>query len=380
MHIVINGRYLSKPTSGYGRTISNLLPALALLDQENHYTILTPKEFNKNLGPNFEFEVLNEQFNRTWWEQVQIPERAYKIGADILYYPYSTLPFFSRGLNLVVNINNTIPWKFPEFKKGFFNKIRQPLKVSTFKEAEKIITVSDFSKSDIAQTFDINPQKIEAVYQGINPIFKRGITNVQADMIKRRYKISKNFIFCVSSFDLRKNLKKLIEAFSILLKKGHDMDLMLGGSIASTRSPFSYSFEELALYASEFGISNRVKFIRLVPTEDLMILFNLASIFAYPSLYEGFSSAVIEAASCGTPVCASNTSCFPEIVGEAGVLFNPADANEMALAMDNLLTNEALRNDLIQKGYKRAKSFTWENSARCVLRIFQEIREAKGIA
>lgn len=380
MKIGISGYYLTNTTSGYGRLISNLLPALAKIDRENHYLIFVPEETEARLPANFEIELLpfslsslGESVARFWWDHFQVPAMAFKQGVDILHYPYPTLPLRRQKFPLVVNINNIIYWKFKEYRKGIVPKIRQYFKEISFKQAAKIIVPSVATKMDIINTFHIPSEKIALVPYGKNPLFKKGVTKSEAELIKRRYNLRLPFIFYVGSFDFRKNIKRLIRAFALVQAKKPELRLVIGGGIATVLSPFIYSLEEIAAYAQKMGVGGNVHFIRLVPTHDLYVLYNLASAFVYPSLYEGFATAVIEAMACGCPVVASNTSCLPEIVGQAGILVDPYNEQQLAQAIQTIISNTPLRQKLIKQGLERARYFTWEATAYHTLKVYQEI-------
>ena len=379
MKIGLSGYYLSNPTSGYGRSISYLLPALAKIDKENHYIIFTSENIEAKLPANFEIEVVplkvgfwSESFARFRWDHFQVPKAAFKAGVDMLHYPYPTLPFPKQKFPLVVSINKIIRWKFKEYRKGFLTKIRQFFKEISFKRAANIIVPSIATKMDIINTFHISNDKIDIIPYGKNPIFKKGITAGEGEMIKKRYNLKTPFIFYVGSFDFRKNLKRLIRSFASVVRKRPELNLIIAGGISTVVSPFVFSFDDMALYASEHGISDEVHFIRLVPTKDLWVLYNLASAFIYPSLYEGFATAVIEAMSCGCPVVTSNTSCLPEIVGDAGLLVDPYNEASLAAAIEKSVSDYNLRRNLIIKGQKRAEIFSWEQTAKDTLKIYQK--------
>jgi glycosyltransferase involved in cell wall biosynthesis len=380
MKIGISGYYLLNPTSGFGRSIVALLPSLAKKDKENHYVVLVPQKIEARMPANFEIEVIPESINflgtsfaRFWWDHILLPNAAFKAGVDLLHYPYPTLPFFKSKMPLVVSINNIIYWKFKEYRSGLWTKLRQFFKKEGFKKGAKIIVPSIATKMDIINTFHIPSEKIAIIPYGKNPIFKKGITSSQTAVVKKRYNINGPFILYVGSFDFRKNLKRLIRSFAAVAKKRSELNLIIAGGISTVVSPFVFSFDEMALYASNHGVSDKVHFIRLVPTEDLLALYNLASTFVYPSLYEGFATAVIEAMACGCPVVASNTSCLPEVVGDAGILVDPYSEAELASAIEKAVSDYNLKRNLISKGLRQAEKFSWDQTADSTLQVYKEI-------
>lgn len=378
MKIGISGYYLLETGSGYSRSISNLLPALSKIDKENHYCIFVPEMIEAKLPANFEIEVIpmnkifGESMGRFLWDNFQLPRAAFKHGVDILHYPYPTLPYFKQKFPLIVSINNIINWKFKEYHQSSLVKIKQYFKVQSFKNARRIIVPSVATKMDIINNFHIDNQIIKVIPYGKSEIFKRGTNKEEAELIKRRYNLKFPFIFYVGSFDFRKNIKRLIRAFSLLSSKRPELNLVIGGGISTVISPFVFSLEEMMNYATQYNVFEKVKFIRLVPERDLLILYNLASGFIYPSLYEGFATAVIEAMACGCPVAVSNTSCLPEIVNNAGLLFDPYNEKEIASSIERIVYDYNLRRALINKGLIQANNFSWERTARETLNLYQE--------
>jgi len=285
LKIGLSGYYLLKPTSGYGRSITNLLPALAKYDKENHYVILAPKKVEAKLPTNFEIEIIPESitflglsFARFYWEYFQLPRAAFKAGVDLLHYPYPTLPLLSQKIPLIVSINNIIYWKFREYRAGFWMKVRQFFKEISFKKATKIIVPSIVTKMDLINTFHIPNEKIAIIPYGKSPLFKKGVSVSQTEIVKKRYNLKEPFILYVGSFDFRKNLKRLIRSFAAVVQKRSELHLVIAGGISTVVSPFSFSFDDMALYASRHGVSDKVHFIRLVPTRDLLVLYNLLEI------------------------------------------------------------------------------------------------------
>lgn len=380
MKIGISGYYLLNKTSGYGRLIDHLLPALVKIDKENHYVIFVPEEIEGQQPANFETElvplgtnILGDSFARFWWDHFQVPKVAFKAGVDLLHYPYPTLPLPRQRFPLVGNINNVIHWKFKEYRQGTLVKIRQAFKAKSFQQAAKIMVPSIATKMDIINLFHIPNEKIALIPYGKDPLFKKGISASEAENIKKRYNLKLPFILYVGSFDFRKNLKRLIRAFAIVSQKRPELNLLIAGGISTVVSPFVYSFSEMASYAQKMKVAGKVHFTHLIPTADLRVLYNLASAFVYPSLYEGFATAVIEAMACGCPTVVSNTSCLPEIVADAGILVDPYNENEMAAAIDRIVSDHNLRKTLIEKGLSRANDFSWEKTAMSTLKVYQEV-------
>lgn len=181
--------------------------------------------------------------------------------------------------------------------------------------------------------------------------------------IKDRFKIKGDYILSVGTLQPRKNYVRLIEAFSALISQYPNIDLVIVGKKG-------WMWEEILAAPKKFNVANRVKFLDFVPDEDLAMLYKNAKCFALVSLYEGFGIPVLEAMAFGCPVITSNISSLPEVVGNAGILVNPNDVNDIVRGIKEALEN---RKGLIVKGFKQAKKFSWEKCARETLAVLEEI-------
>ena len=172
----------------------------------------------------------------------------------------------------------------------------------------------------------------------------------------------------VGSEDPRKNLLRLIEAFRRISSNHLDVTLLIVGA-----ARFHKERARLVAHVRDVGLTGRVRFIDAVTDEDLPRFYSLATVFAYPSLYEGFGLPPLEAMACGTPVVTSNTSSLPEVVGEAGIMVDPHDVQSLADALERVLTDPALASTLRERGLERARRFTWERAARAHLDVYAEL-------
>ena len=183
-----------------------------------------------------------------------------------------------------------------------------------------------------------------------------------------KYKISRQFILYVGTVELRKNIPLLIRSFHKLLTKGLKLQLVLIGI-------HGYGFDQILKIINELSISEDVVILGYVPNEDIIKFYNIAKLFVFPSLYEGFGLPPLEAMACGCPVITSNISSLPEIVGNAGVLMDPYDPDDLSRKMYQILINKTLQNDLQKKGLKQAKKFSWEKSAHETWKIYEKVLE-----
>lgn len=243
------------------------------------------------------------------------------------------------------------------------------LNMAGLKKADRIITISEFSKNEIVKYLGYPEDKIHIVYPAVDHdhyFRKRGRE------ILKRFNISENekVILYVGSEMPRQNLPFLIKGFSELKKTMPDIKLLKIGN-----PQWRGSREELLRLINELNLQNDVIFVGYVEEEELPKFYNAADLFVYPCLYTGWSLPCLEAMACGTPVITSNVSVLPEVVGDAGLTVDPYDVDGLAKTMYDVLTNDGLREDMTKKGLKRVKTFTWENAAKETLKVYEEVSQ-----
>jgi glycosyltransferase involved in cell wall biosynthesis len=214
----------------------------------------------------------------------------------------------------------------------------------------------------------IAPAKIQTALLGVDPTFRKIDDTGQLQRIRAKYQLPEHFILYVGLVEPRKNLPGLINSYKDLVGEGINHDLVIvGRSGWSSRAVFSQ--------VEALGLNQRVRFTGYVDQHDLPLVYNLASLFVYPTRYEGFGLPVLEALACGTPVITTNASSLPEIVGDAGILIPPDDAGALLKAMHRVLEDPELMTELSARGMKRAKGFTWERTALQTRQVYRQLCE-----
>src|SRR5437899_4108305 len=241
------------------------------------------------------------------------------------------------------------------------------------KNADRIFAVSQFTKNEIEKLFGIAPACIEVVYNAIDERFLRGhATDADRQLIAERYLVNYPFVLYAGRISPHKNLVRIIEAFSALKteldkeNKLRDLKLIIIGDDLS-------SHPDLRRTVIRSGVQNDVRFLGFVPIEVLRIFYDAAKVFVFPSLYEGFGLPPLEAMAHGTPVVTSNSSSLPEVVGNAAVLVNPENVFEIMRALHRVLVDQALREKLKHRGYEQATKFSWDDSARQLLKVYEDV-------
>lgn len=374
MRIGINAIFFV-PGEGGGieRYLRNLVRALQKIDHRNEYVLFTNKNNTATfaLGDNFREQLIpvSASFRsiKILWEQSVFPLQVKRAGIDLLFSPGNIAPLFPLCPSVVV-MHDLIPFEWPEN----FGKLElQALKVlfaTTARRAKKIITVSESSKKQIVKRFNLVRRKVAVVYEACDEIFLSGdFSDQETGYVKKELGITRGFILYTASTRPHKNVDGLLRAFGLLKKKYNIKQLLV---IAGPTGPEHHS---LLHTATRLGISNDVIFTGYVPDRILPALYSAASLFVYPSFYEGFGLPILEAMACGIPVVASNTTSLPEVVGNAGVLVNPHNFEEMAGAMYNILSDDKYSSALVALGKKKAQEFSWEKTAKGVSDVFCEL-------
>ena len=277
----------------------------------------------------------------------------------------------------VMTVHDLLDFLLPSRKQTpLQSRFRFEMARLTLKRASAILAVSLSTKRDIARVFgrSVSPDKIEVAYNAIDQSFQRGhATDADRAFIAERYKVNYPFLLYAGNVKPHKNVVRVIEAFSALkneLKKEEkfpDLKLIIIGDEISSNP-------DLRRAVVKSGVQNDVRFLGFVPLEALRIFYDVAKIFVFPSLYEGFGLPPLEAMAHGTPVVTSNASALPEVVGEAAVMVNPENVFEIMHALHRVLLDQPLREVLKQRGYEQSKKFSWDDSASKLLQVYEKAK------
>jgi glycosyltransferase involved in cell wall biosynthesis len=257
---------------------------------------------------------------------------------------------------------------FPEHHK-LYNHLFLKLMMRRFlRAADHIICVSEHTKRDAERLYGIDPAKMTVIYEGADPKYRPA---TPADVarhatVRERYKLPEQFILHVSTIEPRKNLGRLLEAFEGLKREFPALKLVLVGKKGWLYEPF---FEQL----EASGLKNEVIFPGYVAEEDLPAFYQMATLFCFPSVYEGFGLPPLEALASGCAVVCSNASSLPEVVGDAGLLVTPTDTTAITEALRRVLGDDSLRRDLQHRGPIQAQKFSWEQAAEQTLALYKQV-------
>lgn len=378
MKIGIDARCLNTlQLRGIGKYLYNLI--INFSDFDNSHEILLfidarYEEFkdipySKNIRK-IKFAFKGDRFNL--WEQFGLPFQIMKTKTDIFHGPANTVPLI-QTCPTVITLHDTLllsPYEGQSKMDLFYNQKIIPIAV---KNAKKIITSSENSKKDIIRDFKVPEEKIKVIYLGINKKFRKIKDMTFLEKIINKYCINEKYLFALGASSPRKNISRLIDVFFMLKKeKNFSHKLLIAGIRPDCYDNYFNKVKELDLVSD-------VILIKYITEEELIALYNKAEIFIYPSLYEGFGFPVVEAMACGCPVVASNRSSIPELVGDAGLLVEPTDNRDILNKIFIIINNNILRNELIEKGLKKADLFTWKKTMEETFKVYEEVyhREKK---
>jgi len=361
---------------GIGTYIRNLLRQLARLDRETEFVVFCrpdDREALTSLGENFR-PVPERSANYSVAEQLSIPLALRREGITLFHAPHYVLPPLVRCRS-VVTIHDCIHLMFPQYlpSRLALQYARTSIALAA-RRAARVMTVSESSKRDILRFVDVKPEKIDVIYNAYDEQFAIDPPEEDVVRVRERYQLQDEFVLYAGNVKPHKNLERLIEAFYLLRKDGLDhLKLVLIGDEIS-----KYTALRRAVHRHQ--LHKYVRFLGYMPEETLAVMYRLAGVFVFPSLYEGFGLPPLEAMASGTPVVTSNVSSLPEVAGDAAVLVDPYDALSIADGIHRVLTDETLRRDLRKKGVARAGMFSWEASVRRVHKIYLQVAKDDGPA
>lgn len=305
-----------------------------------------------------------------FWTQWRLPLDLYlhRPRPDVFFSPTHYAPRFSP-VPTVVSVMDLSYLRFPElFNKSDLYQLKSWTAYSV-KKAAKVLTISNSSKDDIIKEYKVSPDKVVTVYPGI----KQGVTLEPKiygmNQLQAKYKVSENYILFVGTLQPRKNITRLIEAFSKIKKHDtgiKDVDLVVIGKKG-------WLYEEILDAPKKYGVEDEVKFLEGVTDEELEVFYKHAQCYVLPSLYEGFGLPVLEAMKHGCPVITSNVSSMPEAGGDAALYVDPEDVDDIAQKIVKLVRDKALQNEMVEKGKKQVTKFSWDKAARETLDVLQDV-------
>lgn len=359
---------------GIGTYIRNLVRSLAEIDRENDYVLLTGlqgREALAELPENFRV-VIERSPVYSMRELAALSWRLWRLRLDLYHATHYVLPIAPPS-RVVVTIHDIIHLLYPQFLPNRLAFIyAQRMMRRSLARADRVIAVSENTKSDLMEYFEVDGSTIEVIHNGVDETFRHKLSEMDLDRWLRQLGIRRPYLLFVGNPKPHKNLDRVIQAYARAVELA-DFDAPLVCVGDRTAAQF-----KLRQRAEQLGIADRLYLLGHVAQEALPALYQGATLFLYPTLYEGFGLPVVEAMASGTPVLTSNTSALKEVAGGHAHLVDPLDCERMAKAIARLVTDDDYREKLAEKGMARAADFRWDLCARQTLEVYRGVLEAKG--
>lgn len=390
MLIALDARSLLEPLTGVGYYTYYLLRHILEQDNQNDYLLMGTPGLRRNLIEarlpkdekvhRLKQAAIGRAVKKSAYERLRMlmlcgPNAFFWIyhlrrRANLIFGP-NFLGYFSSGSSTVITVHDVSYLIYPDCIAKKTLRILQKYMPRHLGKADRIIAVSKNTQKDLMRLCGVPEEKISVVYPGYNSeIFRPA--KIEHRILSDTFSLEPGYILYVGTIEPRKNLVTLLEAYRLLEQRGITVPLVLCGPVGWKSEPFFASLETLKP-------TNPVRLLGYVDEQWLPLLYNGASCFVFPSLYEGFGLPVLEAMACGCPVVSSGISAIPEVVGEAGFLLeDPRDENLLVEAIFRILGDQDLRAELSAKGIKQASHFSWEKTARETLKIFAHLVDGKG--
>ncbi len=371
MRIGVMLRHLGSERGGIGRYTRSIVEKLLAIDDRNNYVLFYSDE--KMLGRYSRFsnveEVVLKESCKLLWDQVTVPRavRAHKV--DLLFNPKASVPLGAPCKTVLV-LHGADWFMAPEnysYPYRMYHRIAATLYA---RKADAIIMASQDAARRIQDFVGSTRGKTVAIHHGVSEEFRPVQDRRYLDEVRRKYRLPERFILYVGKIYPMKNVAGIIKAFD-RLRGAIPHKLVIAGA------PSWKAKGELAPIR-ERGLGDDVLLTGWVPDADLPAFYNLADVFLFPSLYEGFGIPLVEAMACGCPVVTSTAGACPEVVGDAAVTVDPRDIGAIAAATQGVLSDPARARDLAARGFRRARMFSWDAAARRTLEVFERV--AGGVA
>lgn len=374
---------------GFGRFTRELLTALLAVDNVNEYLLFADGATCRDatFPPNAKVvrvdtevsptEAASGTGRRSLRDVWAFTHAAWNYRMDVFFFPavYSYFPLLNRT-RLFLTVHDIIADKhsaltFPNWKLKLFWKLKQN---AAIRQADTVLTVSEYSKQEIARFYRLAPSKLRTITEAPSPVFREITNDEETTQVLARYGLSKQsrFLLHVGGFSPHKNLSTLVTAFHRLRSYPEfaDVTLMLVGDYEG--DSFHSGFAALKAQIDALALQRAIVLTGYVPDAELAHIYHAACAFVFPSLEEGFGLPLVEAMACGTPVIASNRGSLPEIGGDAAIYFDPIEADGLTELLRGTLSNDSMRKQMSVRGLEQARTFTWETAARQLLGHFEE--------
>jgi glycosyltransferase involved in cell wall biosynthesis len=369
MRFAVDAHAIGRHLTGNEVYIRSLLNAFAGLDRRSEFLAYVTGEAAESVSPQ-RFQVRQVSANPFIRLGFDLPRQLRLDRPDLLHVQY-TAPILCP-VPTVVSVHDVSFLEHPEYFTRSRAKQLQLTVARTVKRATRILTGSQFARDSILRAYDVLEDKVVVVPDAASPSFRPVNRAAAVQKVQSRFPVKGPFVLCVGDLQPRKNQIGLIQAFTKLMRANPQWKHQL--VLAGKDTWFGGRVREAA---KESGMAGRILFTGFVIDDDLLQLYNACDCFAFPSFYEGFGIPVLEAMACGRAVVCSNVSSIPEVADGAALLFDPANNDEIARALADVLRDSELRARMERLGLKRAAFFSWQKTAQMTLEVYEEVAARK---
>lgn len=374
--IGIDARFYGPLGKGLGRYTKEVTDGVINQDEENEYVVFLSEE-------NFdEFEADGERVKKVlvkarWYtlaEQIVVPLKIWSAKVDLMHFPHFNVPLLCPA-KFIVTIHDLILTKHPTQRASTLSPFLYKIKNyayrivinSAVKKAKKIIAISNFTRNDILEKFKVDPDKVAMTYEGIASKLEEDDEDINEEDVLKKHNLQKPYLMYVGNAYPHKNLEGLLDVFEALSKTFPDIKLVLVGKE-------DYFYKRVRSYAQKKEFKKEmVNFPGYIPDEELKFVYRNALGYVFPSLFEGFGLPPLEAMTQGCPVVSSNSTCLPEVLGEAAYYFDAKDKNDMEEKLKTFVMDSMLREQLIEKGHKQIEKYSWDDCVLKTLDIYNKV-------
>lgn len=362
MRVCIDIQSIITSPSGVGRYTKELVKALSELQVKEDITLFYFNFLGRYKGlpvfPNKTIRCIPGRVYNKLWKWFHFPPLNWFIGKfDIYHFPNFNLPPMNHG-KFIITVHDLAFMRYPEYIEPKNLKFLEAHLPPSLQKAHRIITVSQFCKQELINIFNLPPEKISVVYEGVSDNFKKAVIP--------SLELPSKYILCVSTLEPRKNIEGLIRAFHISELKDYKL-VIAGGK--------GWLYEGIFKSVKELGLEKDVIFLGYIPEEDLPGIYSMAKLFVFPSFYEGFGFPPLEAMACGVPVVSSRVN---EVLGDSAYFIDPNKPEDIARGIKEVLENEELQKELIGKGGEHVKKFSWRKAAEETMNLYKKLNDKLG--
>lgn len=357
MLVAINALPIRPGMTGIGCHAANLVETLALADEPEAYVLVGPDVTVQRRRGLYPLRVLPRDAQ---FEQLHLPGILRRLGVDVYHSTLPSCPVI-RQCRAVVTLHDVIPLARPDLTTRGFAEYFETVVTSSLTSTDLVITVSEFSRGEIVRRLGVPAERVRVVHQTAARRFYEPVAQEERERVRSRYDLPDHYVLYVGSIERRKNTGCLVEAMATM----PESELVLVGRVQE-------EFDLDGLVA-QHGLASRARWLRYLPDADLPALYGMATVFVFPSLYEGFGLPVLEAMACGCPVVCSSATSLPEVGGDAVLYADPNAPDELAAQVGRVLGSRELQRELGERSLQRAAEFSPARYAAELLSIYKEL-------